>query len=124
MAYLSRWLAGEGLDATALSVPVLEGSLDDFREYLLGDRGLTAAATRGYLDLVAPIVGDRVLGEDLTPPPWPCSAAPSPSPTPARTSRGPRSAQPPRGRSSASTPSGMTRTTGRSSMRTSGPSGR
>jgi integrase/recombinase XerD len=35
-------------------------ALNGFRDYLLAERGLTAAAARGYVDLVAPFVAGRV----------------------------------------------------------------
>lgn len=99
-AHLSRWLAGAGLDAAALTGPVAdrylaarraagytayltpkalspllgylrrlgvapepvqpepataaEALLESYRDYLLGERGVTPAVARGYLDLVRP----------------------------------------------------------------------
>jgi integrase/recombinase XerD len=40
-------------------------ALERFREYLVGERGLTVAAARGYVDLVAPFVAGRVRGDVL-----------------------------------------------------------
>jgi site-specific recombinase XerD len=40
-------------------------ALERFRAYLLGERGLTVASARGYVDLVAPFVAGRVRGEGL-----------------------------------------------------------
>jgi integrase/recombinase XerD len=61
-------LRGLGLVAPGLvaqRTPV-ERVLECFREYLLGERGLTPAAARGYVDLVRPFVAGRVgeLGVD------------------------------------------------------------
>jgi integrase/recombinase XerD len=42
-----------------------EMALERFLGYLLGERGLTAATARGYVDLVAPFVAGRVQGEVL-----------------------------------------------------------
>jgi len=111
MAHLSRWLSGQGLDASGLSPSVQQRfvlarrtagyrllrspqalapmlgylrdlgvvpadlvvqvsgaadiALERFYRYLLGERGLTAASARGYVDLVAPFVVGRVRGDVL-----------------------------------------------------------
>ena len=53
------------------AVAVVEASgpadvaLEQFRSYLLSERGLTVAAARGYVDLVTPFVVGRVRGQVL-----------------------------------------------------------
>lgn len=43
----------------------VERVLDRYREYLLGERGLTEGTVRGYLDCVRPFVASRLRGEVL-----------------------------------------------------------
>lgn len=43
----------------------VERLLDRYREYLLGERGLTEGTVRGYLDCVRPFVASRLRGEVL-----------------------------------------------------------
>lgn len=80
VAHLSRWLAGEGLDASMLTPAVaaeflvarrsagytayrsskaLSPLLERYRRYLVGERGLGAPTARGYVDLVRPFVIGR-----------------------------------------------------------------
>lgn len=44
---------------------VVEVVLGDYRDYLLGERGLTAGTARGYLDCVRPFVATRLRGDVL-----------------------------------------------------------
>ncbi len=43
----------------------VEELLDRYREYLLGERGLTAGTVRGYVDCVRPFVAGRLRGDVL-----------------------------------------------------------
>lgn len=43
----------------------VEELLGRYRDYLLGERGLTAGTTRGYMDLVRPFIATRVHGDVL-----------------------------------------------------------
>jgi site-specific recombinase XerC len=62
-----RYLRGIGV--VPVPVPTLGSTdvvaLERFREYLLSERGLTVAAARGYVDLVAPFVAGQVRGDVL-----------------------------------------------------------
>jgi site-specific recombinase XerD len=62
LAPLLAYLRGLGVVAPAVVAPLppVEQELERFRGYLLGERGLTPAAARGYMVLVRPFVAVRV----------------------------------------------------------------
>ena len=64
MGYL-RGLGVVPADVVVQASGPADVALERFRTYLRGERGLTAAAARGYVDLVAPFVAGRVQGEVL-----------------------------------------------------------
>ncbi len=64
LGYLRGLGAAPALAVLEPSSP-LDVALERFRGYLLGERGLTVAAARGYIDMVRPFVAGRAHGDVL-----------------------------------------------------------